>query len=453
MSKELIFRKFLPASDRSRLYGLSMEMIDNLKRKVGKDMAFIDEGISSLIHLAASEPILDQSFQDHAKPIHAIIREHYVRLIGGEFVNDHEGAAKRLIDRLAEYGTDMRYLFPVTAHIVAAYNRRQNRSRFKIDFGQDSLGHTLANLQIVLTCDIAMCLAIHQKGIVQSTQKRADDLCVMVDDFTVVINHVASDLQNVSQTVGDAASMASTAATGALAKSRFAAEAAERGNNSLTASATSTEELAQATNELSQRTEHSRVAVEKAEIAVSGAQDAIADLQTAAEKIGSIVGLISSIAEQTNLLALNATIEAARAGEAGRGFAVVAQEVKALASQTTKATQEIVAQIAAVQDGTSRSVTQIDFIGTAMDSLARIASEVAIAVSQQNSLTNELSRNLHETVTQVIAASEGYFSAASLIENTSAATENLNHAMESLSTTGATLKHDVQQFSERLKTA
>jgi methyl-accepting chemotaxis protein len=127
--------------------------------------------------------------------------------------------------------------------------------------------------------------------------------------------------------------------------------------------------------------------------------------------------------------------------------------VKALASQTTQATQEIVAQIAAVQEGTDRSVTQIGEIGSAMDRLTQNAAEVATAVTQQSSLTGELSRNLHETVNQVLTASEGYTAAASLIENTSAETAALREAMETLVEAGEVLKRDVEAFSVKMRVA
>ena len=122
----------------------------------------------------------------------------------------------------------------------------------------------------------------------------------------------------------------------------------------------------------------------------------IADLSQAAGRIGDVVKLITAIAEQTNLLALNATIEAARAGEAGRGFAVVAQEVKALAAQTAKATEEIGNQITGMQSATAESVGAIKEIGTTIDRVAQIATSVAAAVEEQGAATREIARNVQE---------------------------------------------------------
>src|SRR5207253_10906343 len=122
----------------------------------------------------------------------------------------------------------------------------------------------------------------------------------------------------------------------------------------------------------------------------------ITELSSAASRIGDVVKMITAIAEQTNLLALNATIEAARAGEAGRGFAVVASEVKALASQTAKATDEIGTQIAAMQTATQDSVGAIKEIGGTIGRIAEIATTIAAAVEEQGATTQEIARNVQQ---------------------------------------------------------
>src|SRR6202040_2236455 len=119
-------------------------------------------------------------------------------------------------------------------------------------------------------------------------------------------------------------------------------------------------------------------------------------LSAAAQKIGDVIKLISDIASQTNLLALNATIEAARAGDAGKGFAVVAGEVKTLANQTTKATEEIQAQVGAIQSETGRAVEAIGNIGKTVDEMSEISTAIASAMEQQGATTHDIARNINQ---------------------------------------------------------
>ena len=120
-------------------------------------------------------------------------------------------------------------------------------------------------------------------------------------------------------------------------------------------------------------------------------------LSQAADRIGDVIKLITSVAEQTNLLALNATIEAARAGEAGRGFAVVAQEVKALAAQTAKATDEIGIQIAGMQTATQEAVGSIKMISSTIGKISEITSAISAAIEEQGAATQEISGNIQRT--------------------------------------------------------
>jgi methyl-accepting chemotaxis protein len=152
------------------------------------------------------------------------------------------------------------------------------------------------------------------------------------------------------------------------------------------------------------------------------ANSEITGLTQSAEKIGNIVKLIQAIAEQTNLLALNATIEAARAGEVGRGFAIVAAEVKSLAVQTAKATEQISAQVATVQTSSKTAVDAIHRNADRMQEISRHTSAVAACVEQQNAATEEISRNVSN-------ADKGTQSVrATLTEVESAATETRNSA-------------------------
>src|SRR5262249_11703928 len=151
-----------------------------------------------------------------------------------------------------------------------------------------------------------------------------------------------------------------------------------------------TEELGASIREISQQATQANNVVGRAAEVAANADQLVGQLSSGAARIGDVIKLIRAIAEQTNLLALNATIEAARAGEAGRGFAVVATEVKTLASQTAKATEEIATQIGAIQTSTAEAVEAIRQIGGVMGDIRGFTSSIAASVEEQSASTQEI---------------------------------------------------------------
>jgi methyl-accepting chemotaxis protein len=260
-------------------------------------------------------------------------------------------------------------------------------------------------------------------------------------------------VENVLKTVGEsAAAMRSTATNllGSSDRTSQRAEGAVAASNEASANvetaATAADEMsssiAEISRQLAQTTELVRVAVGEAQ----STNEEISGLAQAAQKIGDVVKLIRAIAEQTNLLALNATIEAARAGEAGKGFAVVASEVKSLAVQTAKATEEIAGQIAAVQTSSTGAVEAIHRISARMQEINQFATAVASSVQEQDAATGEISKNVASAAdgTKVVVSVLSEVAGAASETRTSAQT--LLTASEAVAGAAANLRGEVETF-------
>ncbi|MDO9710923.1 methyl-accepting chemotaxis protein [Paracraurococcus lichenis] len=275
--------------------------------------------------------------------------------------------------------------------------------------------------------------------------ERAERLAALLHGFEGKVRHTVEALGGaVRQLQGTARSMAGTA-EGTLSQAGAVTSAAEQTSANVQTVAAA-EELSASIAEITRQVAQSSKAAGQAVDETRRTDEVVHSLAEGAQKIGEVMRLITDIAAQTNLLALNATIEAARAGEAGKGFAVVAGEVKNLAAQTARATEEIAAQIGAMQSATGDAVGAIQAISARIGEVSEIASAIAAAVEEQGAATAEIARNVQQAAqgTQNVTGAIGGVSRAA--SEASAASGEVLASAEELSRHAGNLDQEVGGF-------
>ena len=286
-----------------------------------------------------------------------------------------------------------------------------------------------------------------------SSAARRSELIRFADEFEAAVGAIVSNVSASAVQLESAAGTLTRTADTTQSLSNQVAGASEEASQNMQSVASATEELSASVDEIGKRVRESNRIAEAAVLQAEQTDGRIGKLSRAAQQIGDVVKLITAIAEQTNLLALNATIEAARAGEAGRGFAVVASEVKSLASQTAKATDEISSHISGMQSATQESVAAIKEIGGTIGQISEIASSIATAVEQQGSATQEIARSVQNVARGTQEAAVNIMQVNRGATETGSASEDVLNSAQSLSSESKRLRAELDRFMANIRAA
>ena len=290
-------------------------------------------------------------------------------------------------------------------------------------------------------------------GAVAAAEQRKTELRNFVDGFQASVGGIIDNVLNSSGEFENVARQLTQTARTTAELSGRSAGASETASEHVRSATMASDELSSSIVEISRRVQESNGIAAEAVQQAAATDQRINELSEAGARIGDVVKLITSIAEQTNLLALNATIEAARAGDAGRGFAVVAQEVKTLAGQTAKATEEIGSQIANMQLATRESVGAIKAIGQTIERISDIATSISSAVEEQRAATQNIAQSVRSAASGTADVVSNIRNAAQGAGETGESSNRMFSSAKALSAESLRLRAEVDKFLDGMRAA
>jgi methyl-accepting chemotaxis protein len=284
-------------------------------------------------------------------------------------------------------------------------------------------------------------------------EERAKAVETLIQDFEAASNEALQNVLNAASSLQDTSATMASAAEVTNQQSEAVRTGAESAAQNVQTVATATEELSTSINEISEQVAQSNTVAEQAVDESRKTRETMQGLAKSAETIGDVVNLIQEIAAQTNLLALNATIEAARAGEAGKGFAVVASEVKQLANQTSKATDQIAQQIANIQNTATNAVDAITKVDSVIDQISGYSAAVASAVEEQSAATRHIADNVQQAASGTNTVTESIGGLNDAAHESAQAAQQVRLLSDNLSSEAERLKQVAHSFLENVRSA
>lgn len=320
---------------------------------------------------------------------------------------------------------------------------------------RDEIGEMASTVQVFKDNALEVKrLEAEQKQTAENMAKEQSELMhQMANDFEGSVSGIVETIAAAATEMRASSEAMATTADQTKEKSGSMAASSEEASGNVQTVASAAQELSASISEISQQAAQSADIAGRAVGLAKNTDDQIQALADTATKIGEVVSLITDIADQTNLLALNATIEAARAGDAGKGFAVVASEVKGLASQTSKATEEISTQISEIQNATRGAVSAVKEISAAIGEIDNVGTGISAAVEEQGAATSEIARNVEQAASGTKEVMESSAEVSLAAEEAGVAAGQIMEASGELSQQAELLKGEVSKFLDSVRAA